>query len=494
MGAENQPNIMTLPQEEKPSLIGLFDTLEQMANQDQEPIQIANFEEFQRIIQNDPIWFVENILGLTIWSKQKKMMWSVRDNMKTLVAGCVSSGKTKATAAIIFWWLMAFAPTSRVFSLAPTERQLKINLWGEIPKIFNESKKSLGGQMMPLSLQYRLGNDWFAMGFSPQDEMGVFGIHGPNDLIVVDDAQGIHLSIWNALENTMASGTTKLLACCNPIVTSGEVFNAMTSNRGEYNVIRISAMDTPNIKYGRIVIPGLITKETVDKWVSKYGRNSNFVRTKVDAKLPKQEPDTLIPLDWIEEAINRPEKQDNPIVRIGVDVARFGDDRTVIFPIRGNTTLDPIILHGYDTMQVTGRIIQAMDDYGAESVYVDVIGIGSGVVDRLKEQKIKVHAVNVGEKAFNEKKFMNLRSELWWYLREALNPNNPNLISLPNNPDLMAELSAVKYKIQSDRRIGIESKDDMKKRLGHSPDIADALCLTFFIPKKAKILDSMVSF
>lgn len=463
-----------------------------------------DFSRFQEKILHDPVWFCEEVLGVYAWEKQIEMIEAVRDYMKTMVAGCVASGKTYGEAALVLWFMLAFAPSARVFCLAPTERQLKINLWGQIPQIYHNANIPLGGELMPLSLQYRMGEDWYAMGFSPQDKMGVFGIHGPHDLLIIDDAQGIKQEIWDALENATAGGTTKILASCNPVVTSGEIYQAMTSNRKGYKVIRIPADSTPNVKEGRIVIPGMITKDVVDRWVKDYGPDSDFVRTKVHALLPKQEPDTLVPLDWIELGRNREIAPGDHITTLGVDVARFGDDDTVLFPVRGRQALDPIILHGNDTMQVTGQIVNAIREYRVKEVYLDVIGIGAGVYDRLNEHQkadppliprhVSINAVNVGEKAKDAAKFVNLRSEIWWAARLSLDPKGEAPMALCKNDELMAELAAPKYTIESAGKIKVESKDDMKERLGRSPDLADAYCLAVFKKYSTRAKPSVAAF
>ena len=440
-----------------------------------------------------------------------KIIESVRDNMKTLVAGCVSSGKTHATAGLLFWWLAAFFP-ARVFCLAPTERQLKINLWGEVPRIYRTAPIKLGGDMMPLSLQYRISEDWFALGFSPQDSQGVFGIHGPHDLLVIDDAQGVKEEIWGALENALAGGTTHVLASCNPVVTSGEIYNAMTKNRGEYNVIRIIADKSepesknvylaPNIKAGEIVVPGTITQTMADRWVEKFGWDSDWVRTKVRAMLPKQEPDTLIPLDWLELARARELPAGDHLTYIGVDVARFGDDDSVLMAVRGRQGMEPTVIHGQDTMKITGEVVIMIRELRAAAVFIDEIGVGGGVVDRLlelqKEKKIpptvRIVGVNVAEKAKDEEKFADLRSEIWWAARESVDPRGEIPFALPMNDELMAQLAAPKFGIDSSGRIRVESKKDMKKRLGHSPDLGDAYCLAVFsrFQGKAKVAAAVI--
>ncbi len=451
----------------------------------------------QMKVRNDPEWFLREWLGQQPWEMEIAMIESVRDYMKTLLAGCVASGKTHATAGLVFWWLCAFFP-ARVFSIAPTERQLKVNLWSEIPSMHASARVKLGGELNTLS--FKLGDKWYARGFSPKDKFGVFGMHGEHDLILIDDGQGVAQEVFDGLENAMAGGTSRMLVSCNPIVTSGEIYNAMTRNRGEYNVIRISAdkneppaknvFIAPNIAAQSVVVPGTITQDMVDKWSTKYGWDSDFVRTKARALLPKQEPDTLIPLDWIELANCRDIPAGDHITTLGCDIARFGDDDTVLFPVKGRQGLQPVTIHGNDTMQVTGHIVRAISDYNVRDVFIDVIGIGSGVYDRLAElqreekptvpKHVRLYAVNVGEKAKNEEKFVNLRSETWWAARESLNPKGEAPFALPQNEELMAELAAPKYTVESGGRIKVESKEDMKDRLGRSPDLADAYCLAVF--------------
>jgi phage terminase large subunit len=465
-------------------------------------------------VYEEPEWFLREVVGLKPWEMEDALVRSVRDNLRTLVAGCVASGKTHATAGLVLWFLVAFGPVARVFAIAPSERQLKVNLFGEISRMHERSTYPLGGEMQTLNL--KMGTNWFAIGFSPKEAANVFGMHGEADLFLLDDAQGIEQPIWEGLENAMASGTTRLLASCNPVVVSGEIHDVLSHRGRGFNVIQVTADEhdprlgspnvflAPNVAAGRVVVPGTITSEMVAHWFSKFGYDSDFCRTKVRCLLPKQEPDTLIPLDWIEKAMVRevPEEwycracetvyQDTkqakaheresshvvvPHTYLGVDVARFGDDRSARVPIRGRRVMEPRTTHGNDTMQVAGLVAMDAKELSPVQINVDSIGLGAGVADRLRELDLPAYDVNVGESANAPEKFERLRDEIWWNLRESLNPGNPNALALPRDNDLAGDLSAPKWTTISSGKIKVESKDSLKKRLGRSPDVGDACCL-----------------
>ncbi len=198
--------------------------------------------------------------------------------------------------------------------------------------------------------------------------------------------------------------------------------------------------------------------------------------------------DVVIPSDWVYAAHQR--KANEGSVVLGVDVARFGDDRTIILPIRGRKQLPYIPLEGMDTMKVADEVARIADEFGATGIYVDVIGIGAGVYDRLIQLNYDAYGVNAAEasKVIDRKtkkpKFKNLRSEMWWRARQALDPsveNNPAPFSLIPDRSFEEELSAPKYEI-SGGQIVVEDKAELKKkdRLGRSPDIADAFCLAVY--------------
>jgi hypothetical protein len=454
-----------------------------------DPLSPEEVQRVQQVAHDHPDRYFTDLLGISPWAKQIEIAEAINLYEKTLVYSCVSSGKSFIGGAIVPWWLNSRYP-ARVFIIAPTERQIKINLWSEFSRVYYGSRVPLGPK--PMTLDWKLDDkgSWLAKGFSPKDALAVFGIHGPNDLIIFDDAQGIPLDVFDAFENASASGTARYIFFCNPAFVSGPLYDAITEKRGDMHTIQIDAFHTPNVMAGRVVVPGLIIKEKVDAWVKKFGWDSDFVRVKVRALPPKQEPDTLIPIDWLEIAKCREVPQKQGGITLGIDVARFGDDESVIGAKEGRQYLPEQpewIMNGNDTMQVSGRGIKVAKDLKAVGANVDEIGIGAGVVDRMtevaREQKLKlsIHGINVAEKPHDKEQFVNLRAEMWWASRESLDPKNPAAMSLMGCSDeLIADLSAMKYSVDSAGRIKVESKEETKKRLGRSPDRGDAYALAVF--------------
>lgn len=446
--------------------------------------RLLKAEEVRRKTYENPAWYLTQILGISPWQKQLEIVESLKVHEKTIVPSCVSSGKSFIAGAIIPWWLSCFR-YARVFTIAPTERQLKINLWGEFGKIYFASRIPLGGEL--LSLEYRMGQNWYAKGFSPKDAMGVFGIHGDHDLIIFDDSQGVALDVFDAFENASAGGTARYLFLCNPAVVSGYIYEAIVGRKPMHK-ITIDSYHTPNVMAGRVVIPGLVTSEKVKQWVDEYGWDSDFVRVKVRALTPKQEPDSLIPIDWVEQAFAR-EYELKGVVEtiIGVDVARFGDDKTVLVVRQERKIVAIIALHGNDLMQVVGKVAEVADQYVRCTIYVDEIGMGSGVLDRLAELQYNVHGVNVGVPPDDPEKFAIKRDEMWWSARESLHPNNAAAIAISEEiPEqdrsaLEADLTAMKWTVQSDKKIVVEKKQKTKERIGRSTDYGDAYCLAVFM-------------
>jgi len=400
----------------------------------------------------------------------------VFENRRTAVKGCVASSKTKAAALVVHAFLQAAAP-AKVFSTAPSSRQVDGVLWGEVRSIKAQANFPIGGELKPVASEWQIGPDWFALGFSSNDPNRFHGWHGQNLLFIIDEVQGVDEGTIHAIENTMADGQAKLLILENPSALTGLAHEAFHSQRHLWNCISIAAQDTPNYKARKIVVPGMITYDQAQEWKEIYGVDSDFYRVKVLAEFPKQEPDTVIPLDWIEKAWARTPNLHGPI-DIGVDVARFGNDDTVIQPIIGSHCPKPHVIHGQDTMAVSGYAVAQRKQLRARVINVDSIGVGAGVVDRLDELGEPVNAINVAEAPKDKERYADCRSELFFEgLRNALDPRNPDAISMEKDDKLAAELIGVKYKIDSAGRIRIESKDDTKKRLGRSPDRADALNL-----------------
>ncbi|HHY95481.1 MAG TPA: hypothetical protein GX513_10815 [Firmicutes bacterium] len=450
-------------------------------------------------LKADPVWFVTHVLGTRPWTKQAEILEAVRDAPRAAVRSCHGAGKSFVAGQVILWFLYSFRP-SIVLSTAPTWRQVAKLVWKEVRASYRRSKVPLGGHLLPKRPEIQIIQDeWYAIGLSTNEPDRFQGFHEENILVVVDEAAGVPEDIFEAVEGVLTSEHARLLLLGNPTSVGGTFYNAFRSPG--WKTIAISAFDTPNFTAfgiteddiregtwegkitGPLPNPKLITPAWVADKYQTWGPTSPAYQARVLGQFPAEAEDTLIPLAWIEAAMARwHEAPEGQPVEMGVDVARFGADKSAIAVRRGSRVL-PLRVYGkQDTMATVGAVIAEQRAVGATAIKVDVIGIGAGVVDRLKEQGYSVRGINVAEAAADPERFANLRSQLWWALRERLDPNpkvNPDPVALPPDDELLADLSGVKYRITSRGQLEVERKEDMKKRLGRSPDRADAVVLAF---------------
>lgn len=423
---------------------------------------------FQKKIQTNPVWFFTNILKRELWEKEKEIILALRDYAEVSVKSCNGSGKTYTAAGLVHWWLTAFK-NSVVVTTAPTFRQVKELLWREIKAV---DLKILYPPNTVLDTQINIGERWFAIGLSSDKPDQFQGFHSNRLLVIVDEASGVPEEIFQAIDGL---NPYKILLLGNPMQNTGRFADSFKQEG--IKKISISAFDTPNVIAGEILIPGLIQQKDIDRIKAKYGEDSDVYRIRVLGEFPKADVDTLISVDEVAKAILRqavilPQWEK----KMGVDPARFGDDRTVIVIRQMEKVIHKETFSGLDTMQITGHILRIAKEQFVkpENINIDEIGIGAGVVDRCKEQGWKVNGINVADKAQDYEHYLNLRAELYAdKLKQWI-----KVADLPDDDDWY-ELANIKFKFNSKGQLQLESKEDMKKRGLPSPDVADALVLTF---------------
>lgn len=447
----------------------------------------------------DPVWWVQNVLGEHVWSKQQEIMYSVRDNRRTSVQACHGPGKSFISARICAWWLACHPPGSaRVVTTAPTGDQVKAVLWQEIGRAHSAGK--LPGRLNQTEW-------WMAMPDGREEMVGIGrkpaehnpsamqGIHERYVLVVIDEACGVKGPLWVAIDGLLSNDDCRLLDIGNPDDPTSEFARECAPGSGS-NVIRISAFDTPNFT-GEWVPDDIRHKLTGKTWVEekehKWGKDNPFYISKVLGLFPEIAEDVLIPPSWIRAAQTReltPSPKDP--IELGVDVGG-GGNKSVIAWRHGPVVR---IIHqnrNPDTMQTTGKVIQAIMSTGARSAKVDKYGIGYSVVNRAAEisgdtrepkanrdAAARVVEVLVGNPASDPESFINLRAEGYWNLRERF---QDGLIDIdPNDDDLAAQLVSIKTKPSSSGRVQIKSKEEMLAEGKPSPDEADAVMLAFLDP------------
>lgn len=451
-------------------------------------------------LYNDPVYFIEKAIGSPLWAIQQDIVRAVEDSPKVTVKSCHGSGKTYVAARVVHRFLQKNR-SSIVVTTAPTFQQVRDALWKEIKSAYNNSRIYLPGEM--LDVRYKIADDWYAIGRATDQPSNFQGYHAKSILVVVDEADGVNREIYEAIEGIISSGNSRLLLIGNPVDPTS--YFAHSHSLETFTKLTISCFDTPNFapfqnieqlmnateeeRKRAVVMPQLIQPQWAYERAMEWGIESPLFQSRVLGKFPQSSEDSLIALHLIERAIKdwgAGVSGSGEEEVIGLDVARFGSDRTAFVYRKGNKVQEIVSHIKEDTMQTAGRAIDWLRRYPAAKINIDEIGVGGGVVDRLKETEYadRVYGINVAEKApedyDNTIRFVNLRAKIHWDLRTRFMSND---ILLPEIGTIISDLTNIKYKYRSDGAILIESKEEIKKRIGRSPDLADALGLAFYNPK-----------
>ena len=428
-----------------------------------------------------PVDWVEDRLGESLWSKQREVAESVAANRYTAVRSCHGTGKSYIASRTACWWLDTHPVGSAfVVTTAPTQRQIEAILWRYIRAA--ASKGKLDGRIT-LNSQWYMGADQLvAYGSKPKDytntdeAMQSFqGIHARYVLVLIDEACGIPRWLWDAVDTLVTNKDSRVLAIGNPDDPSSQFETVCRPGSGWHN-IHIGYEDTPN--FTGEVVSADIAAELIDKtWVeerkARWGEGSNLYMSKVLGLFPSASEDMLLSADLLRQACELELPPVGPIT-FGLDVARTGSDETACYSNRGGVLRQRMRDSKIDdTMEIAGRAGQLFVGVPkGTSMRVDVIGVGGGVYDRMRERGLQVEAFNSSEKARNPRKFKNRRAEAYWSVRMMA---EDGLLDLdPADEDLLSQLGSIKWGIDSSGRIQIESKEKMAKRGVSSPDLADA--------------------
>jgi hypothetical protein len=296
------------------------------------------------------------------------------------------------------------------------------------------------------------------------------------EMAIFDEASGIPDEIWPVQEGVFTENIIDRfwLAFSNPRSNKGAFFECFHKNRELWRNTQIDSRTVEGI-----------SQSAFDNIILQYGPESNDAKVEVYGQFPTIGENQFIGSAVVEEALERPRYDDkhSPIV-IGVDVARFGADKTVITVRKGRDLVSVSKYSGLDTMQVTGRVIEAIEKWSPDLTVIDEGGLGAGVLDRLLEQRYKVRGVNFGSRA-DSSAYANKRTEMWGQMREWLKTASIGSLNKDGKQEdrhLMADLCGPEYKITSNGGIMLESKDSMKKRGIASPDVADSIAIGFAYP------------
>lgn len=489
-------------------------------------------EQFQK---NPGIYFKEILDVQTLQEYQERCIQTIADNERTAIRACHDLGKTFLVARVVSWFLSCYK-YSKVITTAPTYNQVKNILWSEIRSANSRSKFPLGGTMN--LTEWQIDDGWFAIGFTPRNEAmtssgqgtqsSFQGFHAEGGVLVVfDEATGIPANIWTMAEGLLTSSNVKFVAIGNPTSTASEFYHCFKSPA--WAKVCLTCFDSPNLIANGITnkeqliseiekvrsmsdleanayldnyvapIPYLLTLKWVVQNVMRWGIDHPLTVSKIFGEFPVAGDNTLMPLGFVESSQLRvayPTDSDRKC--IGVDVARFGTDSTVLTALHGPKQLARKEYYKNDALQVVGETINMSREIGgADIIVIDETGVGGGVVDLLKDalrngdlqKNCEIRGVQFGSSANDadsldaqkdREKFVNMKARMFGLLADDLKNEKDGLVLL-NEAVYLEELPSILYRYNQKGQMVIESKDEYKKRTGRkSPDSADSLALANF--------------
>lgn len=386
-----------------------------------------------------------------------------------------------ALSAMITLFIMSTRPHSKGVVTATTSPQLKTKTWAELGKWHKMCvtshwfKMNSGhGNMNIVHVQFPETWRVDAQTSKEENSESFAGLHAANSTpwYLFDEASGVPDKIYEVSEGGLTDGEAMRFLFGNPTKNTGFFKRTFGSLRHRFKTMQIDSREV----YGT-------NKELFKSWADDYGEDSDFFRIRVKGQFPRASSLQFIGTDVAEGAAQREEFSDSkaPIV-LGVDVARFGDDASVIYVRQGRDARS----HGYqmfrelDSIQLAARVAEKIKELKPVKVFVDGTGgYGSGVVDQLKANGYSnlVEDVQFGSKALDADIYFNKRAEMYGLTKKFLETG-----LIPDDQDLINDLCGVEYGFARENKIQLEKKEDMKKRGLASPDIADALALTFAFP------------
>ncbi len=444
-------------------------------------------QQYVALYTKDPVSWVENTWGIKVDTWQKEVLNAYASGERRIsIRSAHGVGKT-AVAAWLSIHHLTFRFPQKTAATAPSRPQAFDAYFAEVKhwmKMMPEGLQALFDVKADrIELKVAPQSSFLSVRTSRQDQPEALqGIHAKYVLLIVDEASGVPEAVFESAAGSMSGENALTMLIGNPTKTSGLFFDTHHRLKDKWHTIHVSAFDSERVSF-----------EFIQEMEDRYGCDSNAFRIRALGEFPTTDDDSVIPFHLIEAAKHREIQAHPESIRIwGVDIARFGSDRSTLAKRHGSVQDEPVkVWKGLDLMALTGQIKHELDmpppSELPREIYIDAIGMGAGVADRLRELKLPGRAINVSETTALKTIYPNLRSELWFRVKEWL---DTKVVSLhPDDHELHTELSMPWYYFASNGKTQVATKDEMKMgkkgRDGRmrggkgSPDIADAWCLTF---------------
>lgn len=419
----------------------------------------------------NPVAYVREVIKAEPDTWQIDVMNSIVNNQRVAVASGHGIGKSALIAWLIHWFIST-RPDPQIVVTANTKNQLDSKTWRELAKWNKQARNASWFEHSATKFFLKDSPEtWFAAAipWTEHNSEAFAGTHEEHVLVLFDEASNIAQTIWDVVEGAMTTAGAKWVAFGNPTRNTGAFRECFGKFRHRWINRQI---DSRTAK--------MVDSKQVNQWVDDYGEDSDFVRVRVRGEFPRAGSNQFISGEYVEQCVTyRAEGYQSQAKILAVDVARFGDDSSVLCLRQGRKVWPLIKYKGLDLMALSSRVIECIENQKPDAVVVDGVGVGAGVVDRLKQLGYgdMVTELNGGSTPIDGDVYFNRRAELWGLMRDALKAG----FEIPDDRDLRDDLIGPEYGFDAKQRIQLEKKEDMKKRGLSSPDCGDALAMTFAV-------------
>lgn len=437
-----------------------------------------------------PAQMVRDLFGIEpdVW--QEEALEAFPHTRRLAMKACAGPGKT-AVLAWIGWNFLLTRPHSMVGATSISGDNLKSALWTELARwrskapllieMFEQTKSEIYAKDAQQTWRME-ARTWARDADAEQIGNALAGIHAQYVMWLLDETGDYPESILPVCEGIFNGNPIEahIVQAGNPTRLAGPLYRACTVARTLWKVIEITADPDDPKRTSRVSVE--VAREQIKQW----GRDNPYVLVRIFGQFPPADFNALIGPDEVRAAMNRYYRKDEigqaPLI-FGVDVAAYGDDASVIFPRRGIQAYKPMRYRNIDSTQGAGQVNRAWTDLNADAVFIDATGgFGAGWVDQLRNINRHPVGVQFAGKAHHAERYANKRTEMYFDLIQWIREGG----ALPDIPELLAALTQTTYAFSKGRLL-LEPKDDIKKKLGYSPDDADALALTFAEPVASKV-------
>lgn len=420
---------------------------------------------------DDPVGYVEEVICADpdIW--QCEVMRDIASNQRVAVASGHGIGKSALIAWLIHWFIST-RPDPQIVVTANTKNQLDSKTWRELAKWNKQARNSSWFEQSATKFFLKDSPDtWFAAAipWTEHNSEAFAGTHEEHVLVLFDEASNIAQTIWDVVEGAMTTAGAKWVAFGNPTRNTGAFRECFGKFRHRWKVRQIDSRTAR-----------MVDAAQVQQWVDDYGEDSDFVRIRVRGEFPRAGSNQFISGEYVDFCASYvAEGYEAQAKILAVDVARFGDDSSVLCKRQGRKVYPLDKFKGLDTMRLADKVVESINAWEPDAVVVDGVGVGAGVVDRLTQLGYGqlVTELNGGSAPDDPVTYYNKRAELWGLTRDALKAG----LEIPDDHELRDDLIGPEYGFTAKQQIQLEKKEDMKKRGLASPDCGDALCMTFAV-------------